>query len=146
MSATGLIDDIYVVREIIGRVVIGGYTQGPLVPLERVTIDERYPAHRRCHRVAVQVLYVTHGHIDRLFIDLAVRHIEVDQQLIAVERPIEVHLRQLTVIPRRSIGYFVRKVLTVGGQNQRNNLVHDIAVTVPEDTLVVAQQSADVCC
>ena len=69
-----------------------------LRPFDSIAIDEGGPCHRRNHRVTVQILHITYGDIDRLFVDFAILHIEVDEQLVVIERPVEVHLSELTDI------------------------------------------------
>ena len=44
--------------------------------------------------VAVEVLHVAHGDEDVVLVDFAVEHIDVDEQLVLVEAPVEVHLGQ----------------------------------------------------
>ena len=109
-------------------------------PFEVVTIDVREPCDRRRHRVAVEILHVTDGDVDALFVDLAVIHSEVDHQLIVVKRPVEMQRSEQSGACDGSVDGLVRKgryARCAVLQNQRHGFVDDVTVRVFEDTSVV---------
>ena len=104
MALTALVDDLcdgVVIR--IFHAVSTPYSQLFVCPFETVMIHKSGPSDRRTHRVAVEVLHIAHSDIDRLLVNLAVKHIEVNHQFIAVERPVEVQFGQCPVTGDRCV-------------------------------------------
>ena len=116
-----------------------GYLQFALIPLEAVAIDECGPCDGRCHGVAVEVFDVAHGDEHGLFVDLAVCHIEVDEQFGIVVRPVEVHLGHLSAVAQRCIIGLVGALRRVT-DDQRQFLIDHIAFGIFEDTPVIGAE------
>ena len=150
MTAAGGVDDVHERIERFGIVVVGRHTQGALTPLERIAVHKSHPAHGRGHRVAVEILDVTHGEVDGLLVDLAVLHVEVDEQLVLVERPVEMHLRQHPAIACRRVRTLVshlrnpvfvhRQTVHQTVRDERHLLGNDMAVAVAALALVVGAE------
>ena len=123
MAFAALVDDAYLHFAVEVRVVIALNKQPLLGPLEAVAVDEGGPGDRRYHRVAVEVLHVTHGDVNGLFVDLVVAVEDIDHQLVVVERPVEVQFLQETVRLDRCIERAVGHALVGQVSDEWNDLV-----------------------
>ena len=85
----------------------------------------------------MQVFYIADGDVHRLLVDLAVGHIEVDEQFVIIECPIEVQFGQFAVVADRRIVGFVSIGIDIGCYHKRNDFIHHLAVGVFEDALVI---------
>ena len=93
----------------------------------------------------MQVLHVTHGDVDGLLVDLAVQHLEVDEQLLLVEGPAEIELTEQPLVAGGSevtlVGQFIYHFSIYHFLiYERHDFLNLIAVRVPEDALVVDRE------
>ena len=133
MSLTGEVTDDNI-GVIIGYIVSIGSSlvHRMVLPFQCVLVHKDGPCDRRGHRVTVEVLHIADSDIDRLFVDLAVAHVEVDHQLIVIERPVKIHLGQLTDILYRSGEGAIAQIHHIRRigytEDQRLDLIHYIAL------------------
>ena len=68
------------------------------VPGEHVLVDIDLPHGGANGAVAVEVLHVADGDEDIVFVDFAVGHVDVDEELVLVVAPVEAHLGEQTAL------------------------------------------------
>ena len=144
MAASALVGegDVKMVDVVVGVVILMTELHLSVVPFEGVAVNVGGPHDRRRHRVAVEVFHIAHGDVERLLVDFAVCHLEVDEQFVLVESPVEVELSKQAEAGHRGedgfvgMGADVSHVWLILGK-QRHLFVHHVAVGVAELALVV---------
>ena len=80
--------------EVVDRSLVQGGFHMVYTPEKDILVHIHLPHGGTHGAVAVEVLDVAHGDVDVVLVDFAILHIEVDEQLVVVEAPVEVHLGQ----------------------------------------------------
>ena len=94
VSASADVLDVGRKFEVVDHRLVEDALQTVLAPQQHVLVHIHLP-HGGAHgAVAVEVLDVAYGDEDVVLVDFAVEHVDVDEQLVLVEAPVEVHLGQ----------------------------------------------------
>ena len=101
MASAAGVPDLYRDDIVGGGTVVEHLVDAFGVPDEGVLVDIHLPHDGADGAVAVHVLDIANSEIDVVLVDFAVGHVDVNQQLVIVERPVEINLRQQVALAYR---------------------------------------------